>query len=101
MSHNHHRNTTPDCSVLRAPKISHMGIMWAGLIMALDPNVGVGGGGDVAGSRWPRFSREKRDRMVFDEQCRFAERDANAARQEAIEYINSIQHAVFERQLPT
>jgi carboxylesterase type B len=75
-----------------------MGIMWAGFIVSLDPNVGFANPTTTMGEnvqQWPRFSREKRERMVFNSTGVWVEQDF--ARLEAMEYINRIQAGILQQ----
>ncbi|KAF7865728.1 hypothetical protein EAF04_005894 [Stromatinia cepivora] len=68
-----------------------VGIMWAGFITSLDPNVGL----KDSDPAWPKYSSDMRQRIVFNETGSWVEKEDT--RVEALEYINSIQHTVLER----
>ncbi|GIC92886.1 uncharacterized protein Aud_009361 [Aspergillus udagawae] len=73
-------------------QMSHLiGIMWAGFITAMDPNIGLNQHDPV----WPKYSEATRLTMVFNENGSWVEKDER--RSEALEYINSVQQSVFER----
>ncbi|KAI1733754.1 putative carboxylesterase [Xylaria scruposa] len=72
--------------------MSHtMGIMWAGFITSLDPNVGLSHGE----LNWPEYSESARRTMIFHENGSWIEKVDR--RSDALEYINTIQHSIFER----
>ena len=71
-----------------------MGAMWAGFIVHLDPNAGMKGGNNAVDVYWPKFSRERRERMVFNSTGPWLEQDFN--RIEAMRYISRIQHSVMD-----
>ncbi|KAJ9155739.1 Galactose-1-phosphate uridylyltransferase [Pleurostoma richardsiae] len=72
-----------------------MGIMWAGFIVDLDPNAGLTEANGGSGLRWPKFSRARRERMVFNSTGPWVERDF--ARLEAMSFISDIQHSILDR----
>ncbi|KAH1289350.1 hypothetical protein KXW98_007752 [Aspergillus fumigatus] len=73
-------------------QMSHLiGIMWAGFITAMDPNIGL----DQHDPAWPKYSETTRLTMVFNGNGSWVEKDER--RSVALEYINSVAQSVFER----
>ncbi|KAI0452495.1 putative carboxylesterase [Xylaria acuta] len=68
-----------------------MGIMWAGFITSLDPNIGL----SQDDLNWPKYSASARRIMVFHENGSWIE--TGDRRSDALEYINTIQDNIFER----
>jgi hypothetical protein len=60
----------------------------------LDPNAGMKGENNTVDVYWPKFSRERRERMVFNSTGPWLEQDFN--RIEAMKYISRIQHSVMD-----
>ncbi|KAI9742906.1 MAG: hypothetical protein M1818_003635 [Claussenomyces sp. TS43310] len=72
---------------------SLMGTMWAGFIHSLDPNIGL----RDPRLLWPKYSIDNPKRFVFREGMLRWEATESDYRSNALKYINSIQHSIFNK----